>query len=381
MPLLEKLGVKDEVDKIGMPKYGAEFVSYYHNKAVTFQFASAWDKKFPSSYQVRRADFDHILIKNAAAKGAEVIEECAVTEIDLEQEDRVIAKGRDAQGRARTWRAKFLVDATGRDTLLANKFDIKRRDKRHNSAALFGHFTGAKRFEGKAEGNISLFWFDHGWFWFIPLADGTTSVGAVCWPDYIKSRKTDLKTFFMDTIALCPGVADRLKDATLISDVTGTGNYSYVSDRMAGRNYIMLGDAFAFVDPLFSTGVYLAMNSAFLGADVVTTCLQEPARAAKALKQFDAQIRHGINTYKWYIYRSTTPALRNLLMVPRNTFRIEEAVLSVLAGDVFRPIPIRTRLLAFKVVYYLNSIGILKSTFAAWKMRRHHVRQPTGSVA
>ena len=121
---------------------------------------------------------------------------------------------------------------------------IKRRNRKHNSAAIYGHFTGAKRLPGKAEGNITVFWFDHGWFWFIPLADGTTSVGAVCWPYYMKTRRTSPDEFFLDTIALCPALAERLRDAKLTAPATATGNYSYVADRTMGRNYLMLGDAY-----------------------------------------------------------------------------------------------------------------------------------------
>src|SRR5271169_4059133 len=223
LPLFERLGVQADIERIGMPKYGAEFVSIYDDRTSGFEFANAWDKGFPYAYQVRRSEFDHILLKNAAVKGATVIEECRVTDIAFPPEGGAAASGRDADGQVRRWRAKFLVDASGRDTLLASRFDIKHRNPKHASAAIFGHFTGARRATGKAEGNIALFWFDHGWFWFIPLADGTTSVGAVCRPHYFKSRTTDLREFFMATIALCPPLAERLKDATLASPVTGTG--------------------------------------------------------------------------------------------------------------------------------------------------------------
>ena len=381
LPLLEKLGVKEEVDAIGMPKFGAEFVSSYHKKTVEFKFANAWDKNFPGAYQVRRSEFDHILLKNAAAKGADVIEECRVMDVEFPPEGGAIATGKDKDGTARRWHAKFLVDASGRDTLLAKKFDVVKRNHRHNTAAMFGHFTGARRNCGTAEGNISLFWFDSGWFWFIPLSDGTTSVGAVCSPQYMKSRKGDIADFFMATIATCPGLTERLKDAELASEVTATGNYSYRAGHMVGKSYIMLGDAFAFIDPLFSTGVYLAMNSGFEGAEAVSTCLHQPEKAARALKKFDATIRHGINSYSWYIYRAPMPALRNLLMVPRNSFRIEEAILSVLAGDVFRNTPIGLRLLAFKAIYYIQSIGLAKASFTAWRQRRRSVQAAASEAA
>jgi flavin-dependent dehydrogenase len=380
LPLLEQLGVLEEVERVGMLKYGAEFVSPYHNKAITFDFAKAWDKSKPYAFQVRRSEFDHILIRNAAAKGATVVEGCKVTGVEFPEAGGAIATARDEDGGTRSVRARFLVDASGRDTLLASRFGIKKRNRKHNSAAMFGHFTGAHRLSGKAEGNITVFWFDHGWFWFIPLADGTTSVGAVCWPYYIKSRKTDQTTFFKDTIALCPALAERLKDAELTGQVTGTGNFSYQADRMTGPDYLMLGDAFAFIDPVFSTGVYLAMNSAFRGADAVDICLRHPEKAELALKDFESEIRRGIGTFSWYIYRVTTPAMRNLFMGPRNVFRVEEALLSLLAGDVFRPSPIRSRLRIFKAIYYMNAALDLKANVRAWFRRRRNVRVATGEV-
>jgi len=372
LPLIEKLGVADEVKRIGIVKYGAEFVSPTHKKkSVKFEFANAWDKNFPYAYQVRRSEFDHILLKNAASKGATVVEECRVSDVEfLGPQQGVRVKGQTSQGESRRWRAKFLVDATGRDTLLANRFGFKQRNPRHASAAMFAHFTGAKRLSGKEEGNITVFWFDRGWIWFIPLADGATSIGAVASPQYFKARKSDMTKFFMDTIALAPDLIERLKDAKMVSPVTATGNYSYKCACMTGDNYIMLGDAFAFVDPLFSTGVYLAMNSAFLGADVVSTCLHEPAKKELAYKSFEAEIRRAIDIYSWYIQRAPTPAMRHLLMVKRNVFRIEEAVLSVLAGDVFRPLPIRIKLLGFKIAYYITSLTILKSSLETWRTLR-----------
>ena len=106
------------------------------------------------------------------------------------------------------WQARFVVDASGRDTFLANRFQIKHRNPRHNSSAVYGHFAHAVRHEGQAEGNITIFWFEHGWFWFIPLVNGTTSIGVVIWPYYMKTRgKPACSEFFLDTIAMCPALA------------------------------------------------------------------------------------------------------------------------------------------------------------------------------
>ncbi|HLJ65173.1 MAG TPA: NAD(P)/FAD-dependent oxidoreductase, partial [Stellaceae bacterium] len=351
LPLFERLGLSEQIAAIGMPKFGAEFVSPQHEKSVTYEFAGAWHKDRPHAYQVRRSVFDHLLLKNAVAKGARLFEECRVLEVDFPEGEGggVIAEAQVGEGEVLSFKARFLVDASGRDTFLANRFNIKNRNRQHESAALFGHFTGARRLQGRAEGNISICWFEHGWFWFIPLADGTTSVGAVCRPPYFKTRKSDLRTFFMETIAQCPEVAQRLKDATLASEVIATGNYSYRARQMMGERYLMVGDAYAFIDPMFSSGVYLAMNSGFLGAETVEAILRDPARAGIARRRFDSEIRRGLDTFSWFIYRATAPSFRALFMAPRNIFRVVEALISLLSGDVFGRAPIGPSLAAFKL--------------------------------
>lgn len=374
LPLFERLGLSAEIERIGMIKYGAEFISPYHNKAITFDFAKAMDKRFPFANQVRRSVLDEILFRHAAAKGAATIEACRVTGAEFLAGGGAVVTGQTEGGAERRWRARFLVDASGRDTFLASRLGLKQRNRRHDSAAMFGHFSDAQRLPGKAEGNITIFWFDQGWFWFIPLSDGTTSVGAVCRPAYMKSRKTDLDRFFTDTIALCPAIAARLATATLLGPVSGTGNYSYRAKRMTGDSFIMLGDAFAFIDPIFSAGVYFAMNSAFIGAEAVETCLDKPKQARRALRRFDAGTRRGIDTFSWYIYRATRPALRNMVMSPRNILGIEQALLSLLAGDVFRRSSVRSRLVLFKLIYYIATVLTPRRSFHAWRQYRHNLK-------
>jgi flavin-dependent dehydrogenase len=377
MPILERLGVWDELVKIGIRKNAAEFESREAGKTVEFQFATAFDKRWPHAFQVRRSEFDHMLLRNCAAKGARVYEGARVTAVDfgnLEAGVDSVVHLQLEDGSAQEWSTRFLVDASGRDTFLADRFSIKRKNRKHASAAIFGHFRNARRNEGPAEGNITIVWFEHGWFWFIPLKDGTTSVGAVCWPAYLKSRKTDPTTFLMQTIAMAPEIADRLKDAELTAPVTATGNYSYTSTRMSGPGYLMVGDAWAFIDPVFSSGVYLAMNSATLGADVVDAVLKDPACAPQRYKEFTRTIRQGVKSFSWIIYRMTNPVIRKLFMAPRNFLGVQSAVVSLLAGDVFRAGPIRPRLYLFRVIYYVNFIAHWPTAYRAWRKRRQDIR-------
>ena len=357
MPLFEQLGVSVEIARIGIPKYGVEFVSPWHDGPSTLDFSQGWDKSCVSAYEVRRSEFDHVLLKHAAACGVEVIEGCRITGVEF-LADGIVAQGRGEDGQDQQFQAKFLVDASGRDTLLANKFATKVSNKHHHSAAVFGHFTGARRLPGKAAGNISLFWFDHGWFWFIPLLDGTTSVGAVCHADFIKNRNSDVTTFFKSVIAMSPALSDRLKDAELTGPATATGNYSYKSNRISGPGYLMVGDAYGFIDPVFSSGVLIAMQSGFLAADAITACLHQPKAAAeRVLRRYEADVNRAMVRFSWFIYRVNRPGIRALFMRHGNPLRLREAVLSLLSGDVFRPSPIHARLWLFKSLYYLKNIS------------------------
>jgi flavin-dependent dehydrogenase len=369
LPLLDRLGVRSQIETSAQRKHGIEFVSPFHGRSVRYEFAKAWDKRFPYAFQVRRSVFDEILLRNAGAKGAEIVEECRVTAVSFPQGGQPLVTARDASGQERQWRAGFIVDASGRDTVLASQLGAKQRNPRNDSAAVYGHFSGARRLAGQAEGNITIVWFDHGWFWFIPLADGTTSIGAVCPAAFFKTRGTDLRSFFMGLIASSPEIASRLKDATLLGEVTATGNYSYASATSSGQNFLLAGDACAFVDPVFSTGVFLAMNSGFLAADAVDECLRHPARAPAALRRYDAGTRAAMNAFTWFIYRIREPAMRNLFMSPRNIFRMEEAVLSLLAGGIADGFAIRARLYLFRAIYYVTKFSHLRFRLTGAKLR------------
>jgi flavin-dependent dehydrogenase len=373
--LLERLGVREQVEAIGMPKYGVEFVSPEHEHTSMLAFADAWDKGMPMAWQVRRSAFDEILFRHAAAQGARTLEGCRVRGVQFDA-DGATAQATLDDGAEIEFRARVVVDASGRDTLLAHQLGAKRRNERHNSAALFGHYTGARRLQGPLEGHITIFWFQHGWFWFIPLADGTTSIGAVCWPHYLKSRDKPLKAFFEDTIAMAPALAERLRGATLVDDaVYATGNYAYATTHCTGERYVLVGDAYAFIDPVFSSGVHLALESGFAGAELVATQLDQPARAPGARRRFEAMMRRGPRQFSWFIYRMTNPAIRALFMHPRNPLRMQEALLSLLAGDVYGRSPIGPSLWAFKALYYLNSLAMAPRTFAAWRNRRRLIAE------
>ena len=382
LPILERLGVSEPIRSIGVLKYGAEFggAQEYPGKRQTIYFRNAMDKNHPYAFQVRRSEFDHILLQNCAERGVDARQGVCVQDVVFRPGETNLVQAHDGR-QALHWEARFVVDASGRDTFLSRKLKLKQKNPKHQSAAVFGHYKNVARRAGSDAGNIGIYWFEHGWFWVIPLRDGVTSVGAVCWPEYLKTRRSDLDSFLQQTIALCPEVAERMRDAVACDEIRATGNFSYLAKRMSGQGYILVGDAFAFIDPVFSTGVYLAMNSACLGAEAVDRCLRNPAQAEAVLKDFERRIQRGLRTVSWFIYRFTSPAMRRLFMNPRNTLRIEEAIISLLAGDIFRDTPIRFPLALFKGIYWLTSARLSALSWRAYRRRKHSVACSGGTTS
>ena len=377
LPILDELGVLDEVRRIGVVKHGAEFDitdAQGRVQTVAYKFAEAVEPLFPHAYQVRRSEFDHLLFRNSVRQGVDAREGVRVTEVTFAAPGRTQVQAVTDDGRRLAWTTRYLIDATGRDTFLSRKLAIKQRNPKHNSAAIFGHFDGVVRREGERAGNISICWFEHGWFWMIPLHDGSMSVGAVCWPEYLRTRDKDLPAFLWDTIALCPAVHERMGEATLIDGVArATGNFSYTAGRMSGPGYLLIGDAYAFIDPVFSSGVYLAMNSARLGAEVVDSCLRDPAQEAVLQRRFEKQVRRGLREFSWFIYRFTSPVMQKLFMGPKDTpFGLRSAVISLLAGDVFGRVPLRMPLMLFKTIYFSLSLANASRALPAYLRRRRN---------
>ena len=150
-----------------------------------------------------------------------------------------------------------------------------------------------------------------------------------------------------------------------------TGNYSYYSDLLVGKNHILIGDAFAFIDPIFSSGVHLALTSATHAIDVIEATLKGIPKLPSIQREYERKSKHGLKTLSWFIYRINQPAMRNLFMAPRrNTFGIEEAVLSMLAGDLYRKNTFDFQLLLFKILYYINFCAQWKKNWNAYKRRR-----------
>ena len=209
----------------------------------------------------------------------------------------------------------------------------------------------------------------------IPLHDGTTSVGAVCSPDYLKQRRGETEAFLMRTLEAVEVVRDSMRDAVRVAPVHVTGNYAYDCNRMSGPGWTLLGDAWTFVDPMFSSGVFLAMNSAEQGADAIDQVLREPQREATLMRNLERRLTRGLDEFKWFIYRFTSPTMKRLFASPRNLLQVEQAVISILAGDVYDARPVIWRLRLFRLIYAATALRIAPEAIGSWWRQRRANRQ------
>ena len=378
LPILERLGVLEQVRAIGMFKPGAEFpiVGIDNGRDYnTFRFERAIAPKFGYAFQVKREEFDQLLFEHARANGVDAREEVKVERIEFGSGNRPdVAHARDAAGNPLRIRARYVVDASGRDTLFGSQLRLKKKNELHQSAAIFSHFTGVQRRDGEDAGNITVQRFAHGWMWLIPLQGDVMSVGAVCFPEYLKTRRgSDNEAFLMQTLQSAPQAWSRMQQAQRVAPVHVTGNYSYTCSRMTGPGWVMVGDAYAFVDPVFSSGVYLGMNSAEHAAEVVDGTLRDPGRESALQRDMTRRLKRGLKHFQWFIYRFTTPVMQHLFNHPRNDWQLEQAVISMLAGDVFDNRAVLRRLRVFRAIYAFTALQMAPLAFRGWLQRRRQV--------
>jgi flavin-dependent dehydrogenase len=375
LPLFERLGVAEEVERIGVYKPGAEVVSDGHLQATTFRFDQNAYLTIDHSYHVKRADFDKLLLDNSRRLGVTVLEGTRVTEVEFGDEGRSRVTAVSPDGVPSHWFTRFLADASGRETLLLKRLGLKRVDKRNNTAAVYGHFRNVPRRSGSASGMITMHLFQYGWFWMIPLPDDVTSVGLVGTRSFFRTRKEDLDSFFARAIASSPSVAERMTNAERIGPLVTTANYSYYSRRYAGDGYILVGDAAAFIDPLFSSGVMMAMSSGAFAADLVHTWLDDRQAGKRLMRAYERKLRRGLNSLSWLIYRINTPVLRDIFMSSFDLFSTRNGLLAILAGDFYRTrgllSPLGRLQFAYGCLFLLSKLGVhLRSSALEWQRRR-----------
>ncbi len=362
LALFDRLGVLEEVRAIGVHKPGAEFISDETGRTIPFPFRHALDATYPHAWQVRRAQLDEILFRNAARRGARTMERTRVGRVHLASPGaRAVVEAQGPDGAIR-FEPRYVLDATGRDALLAGALKRKRSNKQNNTAALYAHFRGMPRRTGETEGYITIHLAQDGWFWTIPLQDDVISVGFVGNQSAFKGRRGTPADLFMARIRQSPTLSARMGQAEPVSEVFSAANYSYRATEGHGPGYMMIGDAFGFVDPMFSTGVLMAMTGGERGAEVAHVALDDPARGAAMAARAGRDLGRAMDRVGWLIYRINDPVLRSLFFAPKNTLRMRDGIINLLAGNLQGGWRAEIPVLAFKTVYHtahlLRRLGV-----------------------
>ncbi len=342
MWVLEQMGAREKVEQAGFQiKYGAAFIDEEASEETTFffQIGQAW----PSyTYQVRRDEFDTLLLNHARSCGVTVYQPATVDTAAFDATGVTVTASADV-GRFNV-RASLLVDGSGRDGFLATQRGQRQRIPNLGKVALFAHFRGADRLPGKAEGNIRIYVFPEGWFWWIPLAHDLTSVGVVMHARTVRDWVGTPDDLYAKMIGRCSGVAAGLARAEQVTDVHRQANFSYLNSPVVGDRFLAVGDAVMFVDPIFSGGVFIAMRTGQLAAAAILAAFRDGRFEAQRFAAYERRIRTGVAPLLSFIHKYYEPAFLYLLMRPHNYFGVYTAVLNVLSGGSFIKLRWRTRI-------------------------------------
>jgi flavin-dependent dehydrogenase len=334
----EELGVLDEIDRRFIHKPGARFIHNESGEEFTYYFNRAVRPGRPYAYEVPRSEFDHLLLQNARKLGAEVREESEVRDVAIDG-DGVRVSVQPAGGAEYTATAQVFVDATGRDTLLGSRYGLKVTDELvTTNVACFTHFENARRQSGSDEGNITIVLFDGGWWWFIPFLGKITSVGCVLQKEFtLSQRGLSPEELFQKALDHSPEMARLLDGATRVRPVGTTGNWSYRCKQFYGDRFLLVGDAAAFIDPLFSTGVLMAVSAAKFAAQAIDGAFAAADFSAERFAQFEKQTLAGADLFKRLVHEFYGENLRKLLLHSETQSGLAAVITSLLAGDVYRP--------------------------------------------
>lgn len=300
----ERLGLVDALnERAYTKKHSVQFVTRDGKMSAPFYFFQHLDHPAATTWQVNRAEFDELMLDNARAKGAEVREETQVVDFIYEGERVVGVTAKTKGGQAYELRASVTVDASGRDALFQSKRRWRKRDPILNKIAIWTLFKGAKRDPGLDEGATTVAYLDdRGWFWNIPMKDDIVSSGIVAERDYLYKDTRDPAAIFKREIENNVWIKDHLSCGEQFGEYWVTGEYSYRSEHCAADGIVLIGDAFAFLDPVFSSGVFLALKSGEMAADAIDASLEKGNVSASAFSAYGEEVCSAIETMRSLVY-------------------------------------------------------------------------------
>ena len=330
------LGVSKRIEAAGFPeKWGARLLTHDGQTGRYVDFANAREVTRPQTYQVCRQEFDRILLERAREVGVDVREACNVTACEFTPDAAILDVASCGNTAAARVRVRALVDATGRGGLIARKFNLRTEEPRLANIAIYSHYANVPRLEGPRPDDIRLIACnDAGWFWLIPISKELTSVGVVL-PKALYRRLANgssAEETLNRTISDTPVVAELMRNARREWPVRVEKDFSYSASAYAGNRWILAGDAGSFLDPVFSTGVSIAMESGIEAAAELHRALERNDFSASSFAAFSHRQRKRFETFRRFVVGFYTPQFRDVFFSPEPPKLIFRSVVTILAG-------------------------------------------------
>lgn len=348
LPIFERLGVAEKIRAAGFQKKcGAFFWNEATGGVRPVDFARGLDDRHPFAYHVKRAEFDELLLRHSAESGAEVREETTVVRVLFEEGRAVGVLARTAGGPEEEIRARAVVDASGQEALLSRQTGTRKFDPKLRRAGLFAHYEGIRWPEGQKPGDILLPIDDRVWYWIIPFSDGTCSVGAVFEPTGAKGaggEGASLDERLERLLDRSPRMREFLAGSRRTSRAVGISDYSTSSARAAGDGWVLVGDAATFLDPVFSTGVFLAMAMGVRAAEALDSALAKPGTPRAAdLRPYEKAANRLVRRFRRFVHAFYDPVFFEAFCSKEPLDQMRASITTILSGGVER-IPLRARI-------------------------------------
>lgn len=352
--IFEDLGVWEKIAASGfVTKRGAQFIMGNDSRGNRLDFSKGSFTKYPEAVQVERSKFDKILLDHSVENGATVREQCRVTSHRVET-DRVVLEYVDTNGVSQEVSASYLIDASGLGNFTANRESLRQYYAEHKKLAIFGHFSGVDMPRGDQEGDILIIRRTNSWVWMIPLEKNKVSVGLVIDAADFKALGTTPQEAFDDAMKSTLAVSKRFGSAVLMDKLHVIADFSYKNDKLVSPRVVRVGDSSGFIDPMFSSGVLLAMTSGQQGARVIHEALESGAPMTAGMKRYEKENRKRIAIYWEFIENFYKLHFAQLFFQPYNRWRMVCSINAVLAGCTDLSFSVWWRLRVFFFLAWLN---------------------------
>ncbi|MDQ3118230.1 MAG: tryptophan 7-halogenase [Verrucomicrobiota bacterium] len=354
MKAFTRLGLHEKFKRAGfMEKFGGAMFGACGGEGVKFYFEDGFQSQTDRSYQVTRAEFDKILLDHAAEGGAEVREETAVEAVHF-SDDEVQLQIRDNPSGQVEIRAQYVIDASGRNSVIGQHFKLKKNYEHLQKISIFAHYDGVLWEEGRDGTLTRMVRAIDRWFWHIPLTEDRTSIGVVLDSSVYKKTKLSPEDFLEQAVSEQPLLMERMENAERVGPVSVAADFSYRNSRLAGDRWLLAGDAAGFIDPVFSSGVFLAVLAGEQCADILHAVIDQPSRRRRLFAGYEKSINKAMDVYLRFVNAWYSKEFIEVFLHPQDFLQLPPAVNAVLAGNVGTSFAIRWRMSIFYFIVWLQ---------------------------